>query len=317
MLEHYEHRDDGLLYRSVTMHRSEEEPLHHYALPSPELARELPLRSMTEKFERHPDVPANSDIRRRKFYLNQKRIAIDFHYAEGRLTHASRVYDLRAGSQATELTNLDPFAEPVLPSVVDAGFKAAQLAEKECFGAVRTSLRETERILATRSGEEGNPTTEKSVFETARERAKADGGTAGREEAAEESVKKVDYLTPFLQGVRDPARLMRDEAERVRTECLKAMKKRLLDRADIIERRLVKEQAALAKKQATFQRNRDHMEGADEEFEAFCKEAMFRIQILEQRLQRHEEAALLKYEELNNKLKGDPRLAVLNPLMRP
>ena len=38
-----------------------------------------------------------------------------------------------------------------------------------------------------------------------------------------------------------------------------------------------------------FQRTREHNEGADEEFEKFCQEAMFRIQILEQRLQRHEE----------------------------
>ena len=38
--------------------------------------------------------------------------------------------------------------------------------------------------------------------------------------------------------------------------------------------------------QQEFQRNRDQVEGAEEEFEKYCAEAMFRIGILEQRLQR-------------------------------
>ena len=41
---------------------------------------------------------------------------------------------------------------------------------------------------------------------------------------------------------------------------------------------------------------------------------MFRIQILEQRLVNHEETALKKYQELDERLSVDPRLNVLtNP----
>ena len=48
-----------------------------------------------------------------------------------------------------------------------------------------------------------------------------------------------------------------------------------------------------------------------EEYEKYCTEAMFRIQILEQRLAAHEEAALKKFADLDLKLSNDPRLKVL------
>lgn len=52
------------------------------------------------------------------------------------------------------------------------------------------------------------------------------------------------------------------------------------ERANIINSRLNEETSALAKKQAAFQRNqRDNDANAEEEFEIFCSEAMFRIQV--------------------------------------
>ena len=42
-----------------------------------------------------------------------------------------------------------------------------------------------------------------------------------------------------------------------------------------------------------------------------CKESMFRIHILEQRLKRHEEQALQKYYDLDSQLRADVRLDVL------
>ena len=102
-------------------------------------------------------------------------------------------------------------------------------------------------------------------------------------------------------------------AQKARDSCLRALKERLLERANIIQTRLDEENSLLAKKQAAFQRSqRDHDQGGDEEFERFCGEAMFRIQILEQRLARHEETALQKYADMDFKLRSDPRLGVLN-----
>lgn len=58
----------------------------------------------------------------------------------------------------------------------------------------------------------------------------------------------------------------------------------LKERANIINARLNEETSALAKKQAAFQRNQRDNDGnsnAEEEFEMFCSEAMFRIQVKE------------------------------------
>ena len=118
-------------------------------------------------------------------------------------------------------------------------------------------------------------------------------------------------LPSVPQDVKDAKNVSRDEAARAMTDCLTALKERLVERANIIQKRLDDENQQLAKKQNAFQRTRDHTEGADEEFEKYCSAAMFRIGILEQRLSRHSETALQKYADVDQKLRSDPRLAVL------
>jgi len=123
----------------------------------------------------------------------------------------------------------------------------------------------------------------------------------------------VDYLTPFLQNISNPRNLTFDEALKARDACLKALKDRLIERANIINNKLNEENTELSKKQANFERNqRDNNETAEEEFQRECQERVFRIQILERRLQQHEEAALKKYADMDEKLAKDPRLAILN-----
>ncbi len=129
-----------------------------------------------------------------------------------------------------------------------------------------------------------------------------------------------DYLTPYLpitsssssSSSEDKIVVVSTEVAKQAYElCLKALKERLVERANIIQRRLEKENEALAKRQAAFQRSRDATQGADEEYEKFCVDAMFRIQILEQRLQKHEDTAMSKYEALIKRLQEDPRLAAM------
>ena len=106
----------------------------------------------------------------------------------------------------------------------------------------------------------------------------------GEEETVAAAVER-DYLTPFLQpppGTRAPDRpLSRVEAAMaVRDRCLKALKERLIKRANIIQTRHDEETAALAKRQANFQRDRDQMSPQEEEdYEKACEEALFRIKV--------------------------------------
>ena len=102
------------------------------------------------------------------------------------------------------------------------------------------------------------------------------------------------------------------QAFEVRDKALRALQDRLIERANIIQARHDEQTALLAKRQANFQRDRDTMNRhEEEEYERECDEAMFRIQILEQRLKRHEEQALQRFYDLDAKLRQDPRLAFL------
>eukprot|EP00438_Fugacium_kawagutii_P028420 Skav221010 [mRNA] locus=scaffold2350:68436:96326:+ [translate_table: standard] len=87
--------------------------------------------------------------------------------------------------------------------------------------------------------------------------------------------------------------------------------KRLTDRAEIIQRRLEEEQELLRKRRAQMQRRGDSVEKDEQAFAAYQDEAMFRTQILEQRLARHEMQAIEKFQELERMLQEDPRLAAM------
>merc|ERR1712072_579018 len=97
----------------------------------------------------------------------------------------------------------------------------------------------------------------------------------------------------------------------VRQTCLDACKARLVERTNIIQARLNDENAKLSRKQEQFQRSQREGDLSTEEYEKYCTEAMFRIQILEQRLVTHEGTALKKFLDLDVRLAADPRLKVL------
>ena len=120
-----------------------------------------------------------------------------------------------------------------------------------------------------------------------------------------------DYLSPFFRNVADPMRITKEDALEIRQSALDAMKARLVERANIIQTRLHDENAKLGRKQEQFQRSQREGDLSTEEYEKYCTEAMFRIQILEQRLSAHEESAMRKFADLDSKLSADPRLRVL------
>lgn len=106
--------------------------------------------------------------------------------------------------------------------------------------------------------------------------------------------------------------LTREQCLGVRERCLRALRDRLVERADIIQARLAEEAAALERRTAALARDRDMLtpEEAAEAARA-AEEAGFRVGVLRRRLQRHEEGALQRYQELDRRLRGDARLAAL------
>ena len=47
---------------------------------------------MTEKFERKPGVPAERDVAKRSYYLSEGRIRTLYHYPDGDVTRARKVF---------------------------------------------------------------------------------------------------------------------------------------------------------------------------------------------------------------------------------
>eukprot|EP00953_Heterococcus_sp_UTEX-ZZ885_P009290 5491-Heterococcus_DN1.PRE.2 len=262
-------------------------------------------------------------------------IAID---SNNENTATSSSSDTNKGSNTTSVLPAIPKPQETLQDVI--------ACEKECFITSRHLHIEMLDQTRTRHAEElaGATTIVRPIIESARDRHhqgsgsstdsqqqhhhvaaiatsnsktnnSSSGDTNGDTNGDTTSHYHMDYLTPFIQliaSAADHTNLTKEESVRARDACLRALKDRLLERANIINTRLNEENALLSKRQAAFQRNQRDNDNADEDaFEKFCAESMFRIQILEQRLVQHEETALKKYSDLDSKLANDPRLSAI------
>lgn len=308
--EYFEGRTDFLTFRSMLVSLSKEKvsskSSYSYVLPAGGLANDLYVLRINQSFDRDPSVPSGTDIAHRTFYLTEGRILTQFHFVAGKITQKVKVHSHAKSGGVLSGTGEELSAEDL------EGIQEAALVERECFSAVKMSYMQIMNILKIRSDVEDDVVIERSVFENALERAeKGATGSVGVEENGEADAKGVDYLTPFLRNIATLAHITKEEALEVRQACLDALKARLVERANIIQSRLNEENSKLARKQEQFQRSQREGDLSTEEYEKYCTEAMFRIQILEQRLVAHEESALKKFSDLDIKLASDQRLKVL------
>ena len=113
-----------------------------------------------------------------------------------------------------------------------------------------------------------------------------------------EEEKVFDYLSLYLAQLDNPHNpLTRDEATQVRDACLRGLKERLMERANIMQSRLDSAREQLGHKQDAFQNKRTGR--TLEEREAFDKEVAedtFRIKVMEKRLSEHEDTAIERYK---------------------
>jgi hypothetical protein len=267
---------------------------------------------------------ASGGVAKRSYYLTEARVRVRDHLAAGAVHQRERVYykEKRPGSTLSAGSNLSAAAQ----AAADADEARELGREKDVLADVKRAAAEMVELVKARRKEELLPAVDEPIFVAAPKKAAlahaaggygslSGGGLGGLGGEANSAGPPVDYLTPFLAGgPRGAQQLAKDDAQRVRDACLRSLKERLLERANIIQNRLNDENARLSKRQATFQRNasRDGDPAAEAEFEKFCADAMFTIGILEQRLVAHEESALKKYQALDEKLSADSRLAALS-----
>lgn len=306
--EYYEGRSDCMLSRSVfmTMNESMAGSRKQFSLSGGGLADALYVLKMITVFDRNPVVKAGNDIARRVYFINEGKLTSHYHFVPGKMTRTTKIlnHTRTSGDKHGE----DEICEEDIDSLQEA-----TSLERDTFAQVKETFRQMSIVCKNRDDTEANVVNERNIFEVALEKAESREGVETDTAVAISATDSFgsDYLTPFLRNLKDPNKLSREEAMDIRQTCLDSLKSRLVERANIIQSRLNEENSKLARKQEQFTRAQRDGEMSNEEYEKYCTEAMFRISILEKRLVEHEETALKKFADLDNKLSQDPRLKIL------
>ncbi|CEM23237.1 unnamed protein product [Vitrella brassicaformis CCMP3155] len=370
IFEYFEEREDRMTYHSITL-----DPGLKNAKDFLEVETgELPIRKMTQKFARKPDVLAEQDVQKLVFYLSQGKVCVYFHTDPGRVVTPSLMFQKVDSVMKLDEDYLRFKKGPPIPLPAPQQIQKLLHLQKDCLLTWKaTALSNAYSQHATRRQEElkisslryaahhqqmqhkaatttaagaepgaaspvaapgaapsgpaepidffgPNGILEKSVYDLAREQAQEESlGEGTEEEKQAEEAKKVDTLAPYL--LEFPGKTIDAmTAEMIAKKCKNDFRKRLLDRAAIIQRRLEEEHDQLRKRRAALQRRAEGpspgagpgaVDKDEKGFEQYQSEAMFRIQILEQRLARHEMQAIKKFAELEKFLAEDPRLAAM------
>ncbi|ESO96481.1 hypothetical protein LOTGIDRAFT_115813, partial [Lottia gigantea] len=324
LTEHYVNRDDFLFYKHVEFGKRQKKFGPQDGGSS---GNARPINKMLQKFKRNPEKEANEDIYELTFTVSEDKIQITYHTEDARIASSTREFIKPSNWEEKGATlKWESDQQHQTFQVVDPDSKSKKQveiyemlldllkAEDICRERVRDSEEEVREILNDRTKEETESELEISVYDTDRnEKAKTHRKELERlqlEEKMRKQEMEIDYLAPFLAQIGDPEHVQRPQAFKLKEDCLNDLKQRLIDKANLIQARFEKETQELQKKQAWYQQNQVSMSKENEEdYLNYCSDAMFRIHILELRLNRHKEMAPGKYMALELKLRSDPRLS--------
>uniref|UniRef100_A0A8C3WY03 Dynein regulatory complex subunit 7 n=1 Tax=Catagonus wagneri TaxID=51154 RepID=A0A8C3WY03_9CETA len=319
MTEYYRGRPDFLSYRHVSFGPRVKKTALNSAESNPR-----PMVKITERFFRNPEKPADEDVAERVFMLLDERIQLRYHCREDHITASKREFlrHTEVDSKGNKVIMTPDMCisfevEPMEHTKKLLYHYEAMMKLKDEEKLSRHQAWESElevlEILKLREEEEEAHALTISIYDTKRnEKSKEYREAMERvmhEEHLQQMEAQLDYLAPFLAQLPPGEKLIRWQAVRLKDECLSDFKQRLIDKANLIQARFEKETQELQKKQQWYQENQVTLTPEDEDlYLSYCSQAMFRIRILEQRLNRHKELAPLKYLALEEKLYKDPRL---------
>ncbi|XP_023065619.1 dynein regulatory complex subunit 7 isoform X2 [Piliocolobus tephrosceles] len=325
MTEYYRGRPDFLSYR----HANFGPRVKKLTLSSAE-SNPRPIVKITERFFRNPAKPAEEDVAERVFLLAEERIQLRYHCRDDHITASKREFLRRTevDSKGNKIImtpdmcisfEVEPMEHTKKLLYQYEAMMHLKREEKLSRHQVWESELEVLEILKLREEEEAVHTLTISIYDTKRNEKSKEYREAMERVMHEEHLRQVetqlDYLAPFLAQLPPGEKLTRWQAVRLKDECLSDFKQRLINKANLIQARFEKETQELQKKQQWYQENQVTLTPEDEDlYLSYCSQAMFRIRILEQRLNRHKELAPLKYLALEEKLYKDPRLGELQKI---
>ncbi|XP_008833102.1 dynein regulatory complex subunit 7 isoform X1 [Nannospalax galili] len=319
MTEYYGGRSDFLSYRHINFGPRIKKLTQNSAESNPR-----PMVKITERFSRNPEKPADEDVAERVFLITEERIQLRYHCRDDYITASKREF-LRRTEVDSKGNKINMTPDMCISFEVEPMEHTKKLLyqyktmihlkneEKLSRHQAWESELEVLEILKLREEEEAAHTLTISIYDTKRNEKSKEYREAMERVLHEEHLQQVetqlDYLAPFLAQLSPGEKLTRWQAVRLKDECLSDFKQRLIDKANLIQARFEKETQELQKKQQWYQENQVTLSPEDEDlYLSYCSQAMFRIRILEQRLNRHKEMAPLKYLALEEKLYKDPRL---------
>ncbi|NXW55889.1 DRC7 protein, partial [Eurystomus gularis] len=278
-----------------------------------------PIVLIKECFSRNPEKPADEDVAERIFVITEDMIHLTYHLKDRYIT-ASKKDFFKAAEGDRKRSEIVMTPEMCFTYQAGSSEKDKKLLplykllqelmeeEKQLKQHVRQSEAEVLNILKTRENEEGAVKLLVSVYDT--ERRQQYEAMVGEDELAGQEEQALDYLAPFLIRIGRGEKMTKEQALRVRDDCLADFKHRLINRANIIQARSEKVVEELQKKEQWFQGNQNGLSAEEEDaFLAQCSETMFHSHILALRLNRAKQMAPQKYLALEEKLCKDPRLA--------
>eukprot|EP00656_Telonema_subtile_P046502 TRINITY_DN5297_c0_g4_i5.p1 TRINITY_DN5297_c0_g4~~TRINITY_DN5297_c0_g4_i5.p1 ORF type:complete len:316 (-),score=115.84 TRINITY_DN5297_c0_g4_i5:159-1106(-) len=309
--DRFSQHDEGLQKREIyyTLTKPVQSKYNMSWVPEPLFTD---IHKVKEDYEKRtlPGEEAPRSMSQIKYHVQSGqvgRIEVDYHYKACRIVHDRRVYN-KDKLIDEELIQVEPFAPALKSAQTNDDLKELQLR----FAVANQNIREMERnmtdLMRNRSHDEDKIEVVTHVYDASRNI----NEEANKEEEEEQEEETYDPLKPFLPPNYTGGELELKAAEKVKSECLRNLKQRLVERKEIIEERLLTEQSELELKRQTFNRQKDSLDPSEiERFEQTEKEALFRINILQMRLERHNEDAFGKLNDLYGHLKKDARLRLL------
>ncbi|XP_049785904.1 dynein regulatory complex subunit 7 [Schistocerca cancellata] len=318
--EHFKNRSDLLYFRSTIF-----EPKLSYSDEAGDGRRVV--KKITERFLRNPDKAPNEDVAERVFALAENEIRLRYYHGPHQITGAVREFIKPPLSERGENLTFDPDLtrghqyDPSAPEpknltlyyLLDEMLKT----EEKSLIHVRDIENEVDDILRTRDLETRTPKLLTSIFDRERNVEAKLAMKEKEQQKIEKQIREVeaetDYLAPYLARIGNPPTLTRQQALKIREECLSDYKQFLVDRATNIQNLFIKGSQALQAKSVWMEEERDSVTaGEEEEYLGSVNETKFHLHTLEIRLNRHRENAPLRYLQMESYLRGDKRLAVLH-----
>ncbi|KAJ3378839.1 hypothetical protein HDU84_007250 [Entophlyctis sp. JEL0112] len=308
VIECFADREDKLIYRSVKYDQSEAYVIYFQFFTSysykgrRKRSKEIEVSICDMRiFTPNSDLPAHEDAAKVTYFVKDEKIKVVYHLEDGRIIPSYREFKKpNADQKASNLEmpvsfEVNPYIKTPKKQHLFAQLCNLMRSEQACIQAIKNSDREVSEILQARFAEEKDISLNISVYDTIRNNtvlkiANEEENENHKNDEEESKTTDLDYLSPFLinyivEQKPNQQNLGRAESIAVKEACLKSLKERLIEKANIIQGRLEEVTAEYQRRQLAYSRNADSMTVEEtDEYVKFCNDSLFKIQILEKRL---------------------------------